>query len=169
MWGCPSESMLKSRRARPSTALRDVLRADPITAAAGGPCSASRSVPGLFRSRLHPSIFGMVGADFRPQADFGSMLSPRYPRHKHSGQTWRSFRDTGRSGPEVRMGLEATSHMRTPSKSIHSLGPSWHQGAAACGGWKFTTLRSPPAIKVRRWSCHVASALRISRSYVERL
>src|SRR6516225_4620283 len=93
----------------------------PVNAAAknGGPCSAEAGQsPALFRSRLHPSTFGMVGADFRPQADSGSMLSPRYPRHKHSGQTWRSFRDTGRSGPEVRMWLEATSHMRTPSRPL---------------------------------------------------
>src|SRR5262249_42080273 len=43
------------------------------------------------------------------------------------------------------------------------------QVAAACGGWKFSTLRSPPSISVRRRSCHVASALRMSFAYVERL
>ena len=138
----------------------------PVNAAAknGGPCSARPVSPRLSSGLdyTHP-LSGWWGRTFGPKLI-------RAPCCRHV------IPDTNIPGkPGDLSGIPAVPVRRfacgskpratcEPPLNQYIASPSWHQGAAACGGWKLKTRRSPASTNVRMWSSQSASALRTSRS-----
>jgi hypothetical protein len=151
----------------------------PVNAAAknGGPCSARPVSPRLSSGLdyTHP-LSGWWGRTFGPKLIRAPCCRHVIPDTNIPGKPGdlsgipavpvRRFAcgSKPRATSEPPLWLYPTPKLPTPSKSIHSLGPSWHQGAAACGGWKLKTRRSPASTNVRMWSSQSASALRTSHS-----